>query len=138
MSTANSSSSLGNRTLVNNPICTCGQPASLRTSTTMTNPGRSFFGCPKYNKQGLPHCNYFKWADISEEIEIERMKIEILRLRNEQELRRREEEILKRELEVHNDRLDIQKQRADIRHERTLLRSYCVILILIVMYFVRP
>ncbi|KAG2692150.1 hypothetical protein I3760_08G039000 [Carya illinoinensis] len=128
VSSEDSSSSLVTHTLRNNPMCTCGSPASLRISNTPRNPGRSFFGCSKYNSQGLPHYNYFKWADSDSghEREKELVKIEINSLRNEEELqktkaefqfqqiakelRRREEEVRKREEEIRNWMEEVRKR----------------------------
>ncbi|KAG7991504.1 hypothetical protein I3843_02G079600 [Carya illinoinensis] len=90
VSSEDSSSSLVTHTLRNNPMCTCGSPASLKTSNTPRNPGRSFFGCSKYNSQGLPHCNYFKWAD-SDSCHEKEKEIEMLR---------KEEKLQKTQLEV--------------------------------------
>ncbi|KAF5477286.1 hypothetical protein F2P56_003937 [Juglans regia] len=123
MSSSVSSSSLANHTLRNNPMCTCGKPASLRTSNTPPNSWRSLFGCPK---------GYHTSAISNESITVRKekkefVKIEIELLRKDEELRKREEEIAKRELGVHNDQVDIQRQQADIRRERTLLRIYWVI-----------
>ncbi|KAG6627607.1 hypothetical protein CIPAW_15G141100 [Carya illinoinensis] len=117
-------------------MCTCGKPATLRTLYTRRNLGRSFFGCLNYNTKGLPYCNYFKWADSSEDREKELLKKEIQILRKEEELRKREEEIVKMELGVHNDQLDIQSQHTDIRCERRLLRIYLAICILVCSYVI--
>ncbi|KAG7987373.1 hypothetical protein I3843_03G131100 [Carya illinoinensis] len=134
VSSEDSSSSRVTHTLRNNPMCTCGSPASLRTSNTPRNPGRSFFGCSKYNSQGLPHCNYFKWADSDSghEREKELVKIEINSLRNEEELqktkaefqfqqiakelRRREEEVQRREEEVRKREEEVRNWMEEIRN----------------------
>ncbi|XP_041001231.1 uncharacterized protein LOC121246970 [Juglans microcarpa x Juglans regia] len=128
------SSSASSWTSANNPMCTCGKPAKLRTSNTLRNPGRSFFRCPNYNTERLLYCNYFKWANRSEEREKDLMKIELELLRNEEELRRRDEEIVKYKLGIHNDQLDIKRQQAEIRRERTLLKISWIIFILISLY----
>lgn len=42
-------------------MCTCNQPATLRTvSKEGPNKGRQFYSCAKPMGQG---CNFFKWAD---------------------------------------------------------------------------
>lgn len=60
---ASSSSSSGctsGRLNVNNPVCFCGLKAPLRTSLTFDNPGRRFYGCINYKKNG---CGFFRWHD---------------------------------------------------------------------------
>ncbi|KAG6724754.1 hypothetical protein I3842_03G272100 [Carya illinoinensis] len=66
MSFSVSSATLGHSTLSIVPVCSCGKEAALRISNTSRNPGRAFYGCPLYNKEGLPQCKYFKWADGNE------------------------------------------------------------------------
>ncbi|KAB1212574.1 hypothetical protein CJ030_MR5G023518 [Morella rubra] len=45
-------------------LCFCGMKARMRTSRTEGNPGRRFFGCPRYSS-GQRHlaCNFFEWID---------------------------------------------------------------------------
>ncbi|KAG6631351.1 hypothetical protein CIPAW_13G085700 [Carya illinoinensis] len=100
VSSSVSSSSISYHTLRNNPICNCGSPASLKWSNTPRNPGRSFFGCSKYNTKGLPHCNFFIWADSGKEIENDLMKLEIEILMKKEELQKTHEELQKTHEEV--------------------------------------
>ncbi|GLT64421.1 hypothetical protein SLA2020_369180 [Shorea laevis] len=60
MSTSSSSSSVhsGKETRV----CFCGLTSYMQTSKTTQNPGRRFFGCPKYT-MGEPTCKFFEWYD---------------------------------------------------------------------------
>ncbi|KAG2712254.1 hypothetical protein I3760_04G115700 [Carya illinoinensis] len=148
-------------------MCTFGSPASLRTSNTPRNLGRSFFGCSKYNFQGLPHCNYFKWADSDSghEREKELVKIEIEMLRKEEELqktkvefqqiakefRRREEEVRRREEEVQSWMEEVRNWMEEVRkrdgelvkRDLGVLRQcrnielYLIIYILLYFYFSR-
>ncbi|KAG7960528.1 hypothetical protein I3843_10G128500 [Carya illinoinensis] len=136
-------------------MCTCGSPASLRTSNTPRNPGRSFFGCSMYNSQGLPHCNYFKWADSDSghEREKELVKIEINSLRNEEELQKTKaefqfqqiaKELRKREEEIRNWMEEVRKRDGEIV-KRDLgvgcqcrnIKLYLIICILLYLYFSR-
>ncbi|XP_042963423.1 uncharacterized protein LOC122297441 [Carya illinoinensis] len=160
VSSEDSSSSLVTHTLRNNPMCTCDSPASLRTSNTPRNPGRSFFGCSKYNSQGLPHCNYFKWADSDscheKEKEIEMLrkeeKLQKTQLEVQQhikEVQRREEEVQRREEEVRSWMEEIRNWMEEIRkREGELFKRdlgvqrqcpsvwlYCIICILLYLYF---
>ncbi|WVZ04401.1 hypothetical protein V8G54_025207 [Vigna mungo] len=50
------------------PICDCGERCALRTTKTIKNHGKQFWGCSKY-KSGIEDggCNFFKWcSDVSE------------------------------------------------------------------------
>ncbi|XP_042976283.1 uncharacterized protein LOC122307456 [Carya illinoinensis] len=103
MSPSVSSASLVNSTLSTVPMCNYGKEAVLRISNIPRNPGRTFFECPLYNKEELPYCKYFKWADDSEYKKQALVKIEAEILRKDEELKKREEKIGKRELARHND-----------------------------------
>ena len=41
--------------------CSCGLLASHRVSRTNRNPGRLFYGCPRYHGQGTG-CGFFEWG----------------------------------------------------------------------------
>ncbi|KAL8521089.1 hypothetical protein ACS0TY_011583 [Phlomoides rotata] len=43
-------------------FCECGQPARVRISWTVNNPGRRFYGC-KFWKVDGGGCRYFSWLD---------------------------------------------------------------------------
>ncbi|KAK0597528.1 hypothetical protein LWI29_026214 [Acer saccharum] len=45
--------------------CDCGLDAKLRTSTTVRNPGRRFYGCPNFVNGYVKGCGYFEWVDSS-------------------------------------------------------------------------
>ncbi|XP_020082379.1 uncharacterized protein LOC109705975 [Ananas comosus] len=45
------------------PLCHCGLPYTIKTSWTQNNPGRRFYGCPRYRMQESNACNYFGWYD---------------------------------------------------------------------------
>ncbi|CDY20424.1 BnaC02g23920D [Brassica napus] len=45
-------------------LCFCGLPATVAQAWTDKNPGRRFYGCPRY-KLG-DHCKYFSWYDEEE------------------------------------------------------------------------
>ncbi|MED6219169.1 hypothetical protein PIB30_033377 [Stylosanthes scabra] len=47
--------------------CLCGLRLVLRWSGTELNPGRPFYGCPKYNTSGKRWCGFFEWADGEED-----------------------------------------------------------------------
>ncbi|KAG2715485.1 hypothetical protein I3760_03G080400 [Carya illinoinensis] len=165
VSSSVSSSSIVNHTLRINPICNCGSPASLRTSNTPRNPGRSFFGCSKYNTKGLPHCNFFIWADSGKEMENDLMKVFIEILMKKEELqktheelqktheevrqllqlfRRREEEVrtMMEEVrhcseEVRRRDGEIVKWEVEVRRQRTHIRICVAVSILLYLYFIR-
>ncbi|KAG2690366.1 hypothetical protein I3760_09G182800 [Carya illinoinensis] len=128
VSSEDSSSSLVTHTLSNNPMCTCGSPASLRTSNTPRNPGRSFFGCSKYNSQELPHCNYFKWADSDSchEREKELVKLKIEMLRKEEELHLAQAEAQQIVKEVRRREEEVQRREEDVRRREEEVRSWMV------------
>lgn len=44
------------------PNCECGEPAGVRTSQTVKNPGRQFFGCRK-DREDVRRCTFFQWCD---------------------------------------------------------------------------
>ncbi|KAG2721937.1 hypothetical protein I3760_02G104700 [Carya illinoinensis] len=165
VSSSASSSELTIHSLRKNPMCTCGSPASLRTSKTPRNPGRAFFGCSKYNKKGLPHCDYFKWADSDQASENELMnifgemcrkeeelrKVQVELRKFEEEVRKREEEVRKREEEVRTwmeeartwmeevrkIHGEIVKRDSGVQCERPHLRIYWAIPILLYLYLTR-
>ncbi|KAG6667513.1 hypothetical protein CIPAW_01G105900 [Carya illinoinensis] len=153
VSSEDSSSSLVTHTLRNNPMCTCGSPALLRTSNTPRNPGRSFFGCSKYNSQGLPHCNYFKWADsdsghekekeiemLGKEEKLQKTQLEVQQIAKE--VRRREEEVRSWMEEIQNWMEEIRKREGELvkrdlggQRQCTNVWLYCIICILLYLYF---
>ena len=45
------------------PVCYCGEPAAMKTSWSDENPGRRFFGCPRYRRFSNGHCRFFLWFD---------------------------------------------------------------------------
>jgi hypothetical protein len=47
------------------PNCGCGEPAGIRTSQTVKNPGRQFFGCRK-QQEDVRRCAFFQWCDTTE------------------------------------------------------------------------
>ncbi|KAF5445324.1 hypothetical protein F2P56_034383 [Juglans regia] len=164
MSSSVDSTSLLNRTSSNVPMCSCGNQAVLRISNTRRNPRRPFFGCPLYNKEGLPQCNFFKWSDSSEykeqalvkreaevlekEEELKKREAEVLRqdeelkkreaevLRQDEELKKREAEFDKRELALHNDHAQFRSQEADMLHARKLFLVLWLIAIVIYLYLI--
>ncbi|KAF5452627.1 hypothetical protein F2P56_027603 [Juglans regia] len=148
-----SSSSFGKRTLAS-PLCFCDVEANLRYSNTKANPGRPFLGCPKYNTKGLPHCNYFKWADSEQDIELEEKKNEVSR-KTEEELQKRLSDIENKVTELLKIVDDIKKiemvlytiseevrkkesvlleREAALRRSRTLSRMYFAVVVVIFCY----
>ncbi|XP_041018570.1 uncharacterized protein LOC121260682 [Juglans microcarpa x Juglans regia] len=153
MSSLSLSSSVGKRTLAS-PLCFCDVEANLRYSNTKANPGRPFLGCPKYNMKGLPHCNYFKWADSEQNIEVEERKNEVSR-KTEEELEKRlsdienkvtellkiVDDIKKIEMvlysiyeEVRKNELVLLEREVALRHSRTLSRMYFGVFVVIFCY----
>jgi hypothetical protein len=68
--------------------CYCGLTSYMKTSWTETNPGRRYYGCPKF-RVGT-HCKFFEWVDKDEVDARSRQIIPELRARNirlESELR---------------------------------------------------
>ncbi|CAN1161825.1 hypothetical protein LINPERPRIM_LOCUS1508 [Linum perenne] len=45
-------------------LCHCRMRASTRISYTDANPGRKFFGCPRYVSKIEPGCGFFVWYDV--------------------------------------------------------------------------
>ncbi|CAN1127361.1 hypothetical protein LINPERHAP1_LOCUS30846 [Linum perenne] len=45
-------------------LCHCLLRASRRISHTTANPGRKFFGCPRYVSQADPGCGFFVWYEV--------------------------------------------------------------------------
>ncbi|XP_042957585.1 uncharacterized protein LOC122294972 [Carya illinoinensis] len=130
VSSEDSSSSFETHTSNIMPTCICGSAAKLRTSNTLRNPGRSFFGCSKYNTKGLPHCNYFKWADRRHEIDKEIENIDFQMSRKEEELietpaalRQIEEEVRSREEEFRQTKEEVQNAMKEVRIALEQVRS---------------
>jgi hypothetical protein len=44
-------------------ICFCGSPSPLQTSWNKDNPGRCYFGCPKFKDGSGTHWKFFYWVD---------------------------------------------------------------------------
>ncbi|CAH8357130.1 unnamed protein product [Eruca vesicaria subsp. sativa] len=51
-------------------LCHCGLPAKIRQAWTDKNPGRHFYGCPRF-KLGN-ECKYFSWFDEEDGTEWQR------------------------------------------------------------------
>ncbi|KAG5384709.1 hypothetical protein IGI04_036179 [Brassica rapa subsp. trilocularis] len=45
-------------------LCFCRLDAEIRQAWTDKNPGRRFYGCPRYKEKN--GCNYFKWFDVED------------------------------------------------------------------------
>ncbi|GAU49418.1 hypothetical protein TSUD_374370 [Trifolium subterraneum] len=54
---------VGGRWTVATPNCRCGQFCVLRTSKTIPNYGRKFWGCRNYKGPHDIGCNYFDWFE---------------------------------------------------------------------------
>ncbi|KAF5458033.1 hypothetical protein F2P56_022098 [Juglans regia] len=106
----------------------------LRISNTRRNPRRLFFGCPQFNKEGIPYCKYFKWADNPDVREKAIVTRETKLLRKDEALKSREKEIEKREFVLHNNEALLQKQLADMQHARRLLHVSWLFIICISLY----
>ncbi|KAG2300112.1 hypothetical protein Bca52824_036584 [Brassica carinata] len=60
-------------------LCFCRLDAKIRQAWTDKNPGRRFYGCPRYKEKN--GCQYFKWVDVEDvrdRIEEQRSLIEQL------------------------------------------------------------
>ncbi|XP_042968998.1 uncharacterized protein LOC122301669 [Carya illinoinensis] len=151
-STTTSSSSFAKQKR-GHPLCFCEIEAQLRYSNTQHNPGRPFLGCPKYNKEGLPYCKYFKWvegdeyplSDPSEThtefssrekelkkklVDIEKIILDLRKKVDEFEviLSNRNEELLKELVAVVHE--------AEMRRSRTLLRGFWALAFVVAYYLV--
>ncbi|KAM6557247.1 hypothetical protein CsatB_004266 [Cannabis sativa] len=47
------------------PICGCGFESVIRTSRTIDNPNRKFYGCPNYKNKLNRGCNFIMWIEAS-------------------------------------------------------------------------
>ncbi|KAF4370809.1 hypothetical protein F8388_011792 [Cannabis sativa] len=47
------------------PICSCGFESVIRTSRTVDNPNRKFYGCPNYKNKLDRGCNFIMWIEAS-------------------------------------------------------------------------
>ncbi|KAG5410841.1 hypothetical protein IGI04_007175 [Brassica rapa subsp. trilocularis] len=45
-------------------LCFCRLDAEIRQAWTDKNPGRRFYGCPRYKEKN--GCSYFKWFDVED------------------------------------------------------------------------
>ncbi|CAN1139211.1 hypothetical protein LINPERHAP2_LOCUS11124 [Linum perenne] len=59
-------------------LCHCRMRASRRISHTAANPGRKFFGCPRYVSKVQPGCGFFVWLD--DKLAAASEKLELLRI----------------------------------------------------------
>nr|CAD1823597.1 unnamed protein product [Ananas comosus var. bracteatus] len=119
---ASSSSSSGctaGQLNMDNPICFCGLKAPQRTSLTFDNPGRRFYGCINYKRNG---CGFFRWRDpeicergkeyIIELLEqIGRLKKKVIALENEVSITAEDNYILSKKL------TDVENSRKALREE---------------------
>ncbi|KAG6718538.1 uncharacterized protein LOC122307013 [Carya illinoinensis] len=151
-STTTSSSSLAKQKR-GHPKCFCEIEAQLRYSNTQHNPGRPFLSCPKYNKERLPYCKYFKWVDgheyplsdpsethteISSKekelkkklVDIEKIIIDLRKRVDDFEfiLSNRNEELLKELVAVVRE--------AEIRRSRILVRGFWALAFVLAYYLV--
>ncbi|XP_042978138.1 uncharacterized protein LOC122308924 [Carya illinoinensis] len=152
MSSPSTSSTSFGKCTVSQPLCFCEVEATLRYSNTPRNPGCPFFGCPKYNNEGLPFCKFFKWVDGTLDIEQEVHQIKIELLRKDEELKRILDDFQQREIkfrkradaiekmlsnileEVQKKDLVLLKQEAENRRSRTLLHLYWAVAIVVSCY----
>ncbi|KAB1200228.1 hypothetical protein CJ030_MR4G007296 [Morella rubra] len=44
-------------------VCRCGLKAVIKTSWIDLNPGRRFYSCALYGRQGQRQCGFFEWVD---------------------------------------------------------------------------
>ncbi|KAG6645617.1 uncharacterized protein LOC122303613 [Carya illinoinensis] len=120
------SSSFSNDCPLESPSCWCGLKTRLKTSHTKSNPGRSFFACPKYD-MGDTRCGFFIWTDIFNLLD--------------QNLRTREnkvwnmwDDVLLREYEVQKREDQVrERERMLKKNQRILLWLYWVVVIVIVL-----
>ncbi|KAJ4894573.1 hypothetical protein Rs2_21367 [Raphanus sativus] len=54
-------------------LCFCRLDAEIRQAWTDKNPGRRFYGCPCYKEKN--GCKYFKWFDIEDGTEWQKMAL---------------------------------------------------------------
>ncbi|KAF5464142.1 hypothetical protein F2P56_014245 [Juglans regia] len=142
---SSSSSSLSSSS---QPLCYCVLEATLKYSNTRRNPGRPFLGCPKYNKEGLPYCTFFKWVDSTEEngLKLRERNVELLRKEKQfmkilddiekmkNDIEKMKIEVLKSVDEIKKREMLVRDQEAEIRRSRTLLRVYWVFSVVVSCY----
>ncbi|KAK2381251.1 DNA topoisomerase 3-alpha [Trifolium repens] len=58
--------SFGGGSILSTPTCKCGKFCVVRTSKTLANYGRKFWGCRNYKGLHDVGCNYFDWFDNEE------------------------------------------------------------------------
>ncbi|CAH8377478.1 unnamed protein product [Eruca vesicaria subsp. sativa] len=82
--------------------CHCGLPAAISQAWTDKNPGRRFYGCPRFKRGN--ECKYFSWFD--EEEGTKWQKKALIEARDEiREKNRVIEELKKTILEMRNDEI---------------------------------
>ncbi|KAJ4905301.1 hypothetical protein Rs2_19252 [Raphanus sativus] len=54
-------------------LCFCRLDAKIRQAWTDKNPGRRFYGCPRYKEKN--GCQYFKWVDVEDGSEWQRLAL---------------------------------------------------------------
>ncbi|KAG5378214.1 hypothetical protein IGI04_026056 [Brassica rapa subsp. trilocularis] len=54
-------------------LCLCRLYAEIRQAWTNKNPGRRFYGCPRYKEKN--GCNCFKWFDVEDGTEWQKMAL---------------------------------------------------------------
>ncbi|CAN1164584.1 hypothetical protein LINPERHAP2_LOCUS25648 [Linum perenne] len=84
-------------------LCHCRMKASRRISHTEANPGRKFFGCPRYVSKVDPGCGFFVWYDIG-----------IAAAAEKQQLVRLVEFLQTRVLELEHQNDDLRKRVAEL------------------------
>ncbi|CAN1182577.1 hypothetical protein LINPERHAP2_LOCUS36048 [Linum perenne] len=80
-------------------LCHCRIKASRRISHTDANPGRKFFGCPRYVSKADPGCGFFVWYDVG-----------IAAAAEKQHLVRLVDFLQKRVLELEHENNDLRKR----------------------------
>ncbi|XP_060211396.1 uncharacterized protein LOC132638579 [Lycium barbarum] len=108
-----------------NVICNCGNSCNVRTSRTVNNPGRRFFGCKMPKDKG--GCGYFKWIDLSPEVELLKEKLKEVE---------EERDTLKYKMKELGGKYDSLKQKLkEIKEERDCAKAKFNRLVVVVLCF---
>ncbi|KAG5548687.1 hypothetical protein RHGRI_014138 [Rhododendron griersonianum] len=109
------------------PTCLCGNPAPLRRSKTIANPGRRFLGCANYEIKEK-RCKYFYWVDPpTRENELEPKNAE---------LEHRLEDMEKKNQQLNKENKKLKKKLMAVEAKMNSYKLWCIILMVVcIMYW---
>ncbi|XP_058782826.1 uncharacterized protein LOC131657445 [Vicia villosa] len=114
------------------PKCGCGDMATLRRASTVTNYGRQFWGCRNYKGSTQPGCGYFQWfyddAEDEKDHFMRNQKSRLEKLEHDIDAVKMEVECLKKKI------TELQNQsKKSMKIEKIWRSLFCLLLVVVVV-----